>query len=657
VTRRRPSGEGVKGSRYRKSPMCGIAGTFRLPQYPGAVPAMMAAISHRGPDAEGIYKSPVIAGTSVGNRRLAIIDLSEEANQPFFEDGLCLVYNGEIYNFREVRRQLEALGDIFRTNADTEVVIKAWRRWGPACLRRLRGMFALALLDEKRGRLFLARDPLGIKPLFYTRREGGLVFASEIKALRAALPVEGIDQTGLVASLMYYWIPDEHSAFRGVEKLPPGHWAEVGADGGLKLTCYWDPRQELVADPGPERSAAELAEVIEQSVRVHLVSDVPVASFLSGGLDSSLVTVLAARADPDIEAYTISFRPEDQRFEAMPDDAAYARRLASRLGIPLHEIQIAPDVADMLPRMVGILDEPVGDPAAINTYLICRAGREAGVKVMLSGMGADELFGGYRKHLASLLAVRYRRLPARLRRGLIEPIVRALPVATRHRGFRYSRWAKRFISFAGLDEAAAFQRSYTLFGDAELRALLSPDLRPEVDRLQEEHAAVYWQGPPDDQVNRMCYTDLRLFLTGLNLAYTDRASMAASTEVRVPYVDIEVAKAAFAIPGRRKIEGRTGKAVLKAAAEGLLPKEIVHRPKGLFSAPLRAWVRRDLRTMVDDLLADGELVRDGLLSGDMVRALVEADRRGIEDRSKEIWQLLTLETWYRDARSPRAARR
>ena len=637
--------------------MCGIAGTFRLPQYPGAVPVMVAAVSHRGPDAEGIYESATVPGTALGNRRLAIIDLTEGANQPFFEDGLCLVYNGEIYNFRDLRHQLEALGESFRTDSDGEVVIKAWRRWGPACLRRLRGMFALAILDEGRGRLFLARDPLGIKPLFFTRREGGLAFASEIKALRAGLPATGIDYTGLVASLMYYWIPEGHSAFQGIEALPPGHWAEVGPDGEFRLACFWDPRQELVAQPGPEPTVPELADIIEQSVRAHLVSDVPVASFLSGGLDSSLITVLAARAESDIDAYTISFRPEDQRFEAMPDDAAYARRLAAGFGIPLHEIEIAPDVADMLPRMVGILDEPIGDPAAINTFLICRAGREAGVKVMLSGMGADELFGGYRKHLASLLAGRYRRLPGLIRGGLIEPVVRALPVATRRRGFRYSRWAKRFVGFAGLEEAAAFQRSYTLFGHDELRALLSPELWAAVDRLEEEHASVYWEGPGDDQVNRMCYTDVRLFLVGLNLAYTDRASMAASTEVRVPYVDVDVARAAFAIPGRRKIEGRRGKAVLKAAAEGLLPKEIIDRPKGLFSAPLRAWVRRDLRAMVDDLLVGGELVRSGILNGETVAALVAADRRGIEDRSKEIWQLLTLETWYRQANRAHAVRR
>jgi asparagine synthase (glutamine-hydrolysing) len=526
--------------------MCGIAGMFSLPEYSDHLPEMVASISHRGPDASGLHISESIPGTGIGNRRLAIIDPVETANQPFYEDGLCLVYNGEIYNFRELRKRLESSGSTFRTNSDTEVLVKAWRRWGPECLRLLRGMFAFAILDEGSGKLYLARDPLGIKPLFVARHNGGLAFASEIKAIRAAMPTGGIDYAGVVASLMYYWIPESHSVYRGVEKLPPGHWAEAGPGGSFRVTKYWDPRRELVEEVGPEPSNDEVAGVIERSVDAHLVSDVPVASLLSGGLDSSLVTAMAVAAGADFEAYTIAFRREDQRFEAMPDDAAYARRIASRLGIELHEIEIAPNVVDMLPRMVGVLDEPIGDAAAINTVLICQAARDAGVKVLLSGMGADELFAGYRKHYAALLAGRYRRLPALIRRGLIEPVVRLLPVASKRRGFRYSRWAKRFTGFAELDEAAAFQRSYSLFGAEELKELVSADLRPSVDRLLEEHEAIYWQGPEDDQVNRMCYTDLRLFLVGLNLAYTDRASMAASVEVRVPYVDIEVAKCAFA---------------------------------------------------------------------------------------------------------------
>jgi asparagine synthase (glutamine-hydrolysing) len=528
------------------------------------------------------------------------------------------------------------------------VLLEAWRRWGPASLRRLRGMFAFALFDERQGTLTLARDQFGIKPLFWTARDGGVAFASELKGLRPLLGDRPpIDHTAVVASLMYYWVPEDHCVYQGVHKLPPGSWLQVGPDGRRRQERFFDPRAELAAPSGRRVDVEELRRVLEDSVAAHLVADVPISTFLSGGLDSSLLTILAARHNPDIDCYTISFRPEDRRLEAMPDDLAYARKLAGRHGLRLHEVEIAPDVADLLPRMVHMLDEPIGDAAAINAYLICRAARDAGVKVLLSGMGADELFAGYRKHYAGLLAARYRRLPGVLRHRVVTPVVDRLPVAGRRRGYRAARWAKRFVAFADLPEEAAFRRSYTHYDVGELHELLDPELWPRVDQLVDEHAAVYAEGPADDQVNRMCYTDTRLFLPGLNLAYTDRASMAASTEVRVPYVDKEVASAAFAIPGRAKIVGRERKAILKQAAEAWLPNEIVYRPKGLFSAPLRAWIRRDLADMVEDLVAGGTLVTSGLVDKQTVRTMIDDDRRGAADRSKEIWQLLTLEVWYR----------
>ncbi|HWC44464.1 MAG TPA: asparagine synthase (glutamine-hydrolyzing) [Actinomycetota bacterium] len=627
--------------------MCGILGTCGLATGAGQLAAMSDAIAHRGPDASGTWTSPD-GRLRLGHRRLSIIDLSAAANQPFVKDGLVLVFCGEIYNYRELRAELVAAGTGFRTGSDTEVLLEAWRRWGPASLRRLRGMFAFALFDSRQGTLTLARDPFGIKPLFWTARDGGVAFASELKGLRPLLGDRPpIDHGAIVASLLYYWVPEDHCVYRGVEKLPAGSWLQVTPDGRHRLERYYDPRAELAAPPARRVDVEELRRVLEDSVAAHLVADVPISTFLSGGLDSSLLTVLAARHNPDIDSYTISFRPEDRRLEAMPDDLAYARSLAGRHGIRLHEVEIAPDVADLLPRMVHTLDEPIGDAAAINAYLICRAARDAGVKVLLSGMGADELFGGYRKHYACLLAARYRRLPGGLRHRVVAPAVRRLPVAGRRRGYRAARWAKRFVAFADLPEEAAFRRSYTHYDVGELHELLDPELWPLVDQLVDEHAAVYHEGPAGDQVNRMCYTDTRLFLPGLNLAYTDRASMAASTEVRVPYVDKEVAAAAFAIGGSAKIVGRERKAVLKRAAEAWLPREIVYRPKGLFSAPLRAWIRRDLADMVEDLVAGGTLVTSGLVDKQLVRAMIDADRRGLADRSKEIWQLLTLEVWYR----------
>jgi asparagine synthase (glutamine-hydrolysing) len=631
--------------------MCGIAGCYQQDDGKALAVTMSERIAHRGPDASGIHiLEDDRVSAYLAHRRLSIIDLSTAADQPLTKQGLTITYNGELYNYQALRAELAQGGVRFRTSSDTEVVLEAWRRWGPAALQRFRGMFAFGMLDERSGSLFLVRDQLGIKPLYYLRRQDGVIFASELKALVSAVgPELRTDPGALIASMLYYWLPEQRCAVDGVEKLSPGSWIEFRPDGSSRHETYWrlgDVAAEAAAGP-----PADLRAVIEDSVAAHLVADVPVSTFLSGGLDSSLVTVLAKRADPGIDAYTITFRPEDHRLEAMPDDAIYARKVAAQFGVDLHEIEIAPDVVDLLPRMVDILDEPIGDPAAINTLLMCDAARDAGVKVLLSGMGADELFGGYRKHLACVLAARYQRLPGALRNGIVGPAVGAMPVEAFGRGLRYARWAKRFITFADLPEEAAFRRSYTMYDPDELTGLLDPDLAPHVDKLLDEHSAVYHDTRLADHVNRMCQADAQMFLPGLNLAYTDRASMAASTEVRVPFVDPEVVRAAFSIPGADKIQGRQGKLALKRAAEAWLPREIVYRPKASFSVPLRAWIGNDLRELVDDVLLAGELVGSGFLQRPALARLVDDERSGREDRSKQIWQLLTLETWCRHMRS------
>ena len=625
--------------------MCGVSGVYNIEGVIERGPDSLELLAHRGPDAEGHFRTDHPVPVWLGHRRLTIIDLSEEANQPFRDGGLVLVYNGEIYNYRELRGQLEADGYRFRTSSDTEVLLAAWKRWGPACLTKLRGMFAFAILEERTGRLYLARDPFGIKPLYIYRRGRGLAFASEAKALAGLLgPDLSVDIDGLVASLMYYWVPEGHSAFGGLERLRPGHWAMIDPDGNYSETCYFDPVEEL-AHGDMTMTADELENVVAESVRAHLIADVPVGAFLSGGLDSSIIAAIAARNGSEMSCFTIAFRPEDSAFEAMPDDARYARMVAKMNNLPLTEIEIAPDIVEMLPRMVEVLDEPIGDPAAINTVLICEAARQAGIKVLLSGMGADELFGGYRKHQAAIYAQRYRKLPRWVRRGVVEPVVERLPVATRSRGLRYARWAKRFIGFASMSESEAFHRSYALFGRSDFADLVSPELMQIVDRLLAEHEAVYSSVPDLDLVNRMCFTDSQMFMTGLNLTYTDRASMSESTEVRVPYIDVEVAKAAFSTPGSAKIHGSRRKAILRDAAKDLLPATIIDRPKGLFSAPLRSWIRGDLSSMIDDLVVGGRLVRDGILRKGSVVSMVEDDRAGTSDRSKELWELLTLEIW------------
>jgi asparagine synthase (glutamine-hydrolysing) len=630
--------------------MCGIAGCYQQPDGRRLAEVMTDRITHRGPDAGGVWShTDERVSIHLGHRRLSIIDLSAAADQPLRKGNLTLVYNGELYNYRELRAELAGRGVTFTTESDTEVVLEAWRHWGPAALEKFRGMFAFALADTATGELILARDPLGIKPLLYMERGDGIIFASELKALIAGVgPELRIEPGAMVASMLYYWIPEQRCAIKGVHKLPAGSWARLHPGATPEVRHYWrvqDVAAGAAGQPGPD-----LAAVIEESVKAHLVADVPVSSFLSGGLDSSIITVLAHKDADSVDAYTITFRPEDQKLEAMPDDAIYARKVASQFGVDLHEIELSPDIVEMLPRMVDILDEPIGDPAAINTLLMCEAARSAGVKVMLSGMGADELFGGYRKHLACLMASRYHRLPGALR-APARAAVNAMPVSIGDRGLRYPRWAKRFMTFAELPEEARFRRSYTLYDPAELTALVGPQLSGSVTDVIDEHTAIYDDNELDDEINRMCLADTRLFMAGLNLTYTDRASMAASVEVRVPFVDKLVAEAAFAIPGADKIRGRQSKAALKDAAENWLPHEIVHRPKASFGAPLRAWVRNDLKELIGDVLVNGELTQQGILRKEQVNRLIADERAGREDYAKQIWQLLSMELWYRQVRS------
>ena len=630
--------------------MCGIAGCYQQADGQKLADVMTERIAHRGPDAAGSWgHEDDRVAVQFGHRRLSIIDLSTAADQPLTKHGLTLIYNGELYNYRALRDELISRGVRFATKSDTEVVLEAWRCWGPDALRRFRGMFAFALFDMGSGELFLARDPLGIKPLYFLPRGQGVVFASELKAMVTAIGSElRMEPGALVASMLYYWLPEQRCAIEGVEKLPGGSWARFRPDGNCSIQYYWraaDVAAEAAAGP-----PADLGPVIEESVAAHLVSDVPVSSFLSGGLDSSIVTVLAHRDNPAIDAYTIAFRREDQRLEAMPDDAVYARKVAAHYGIKLHEIEISPDIVGMLPRIVDVLDEPIGDPAAINTLLMCEAARARGVKVILSGMGADELFGGYRKHLACVMASQYSNLPA-IPRTAVRSAVNRLPVSVAGRGLRYPRWAKRFLTFAELPEEPRFRRSYTLYDPAELVGLISPDLACHVDDVVGEHRRIYQDNALPDEINRMCLADTRMFLPGLNLAYTDRASMAASVEVRVPFVDPVVARAAFSLEGSAKIQRRRGKVALKQAAESWLPHEIVHRPKASFSVPLRAWVRNDLREVIQDVLVSGELTGSGIIRREALQRLIRDEQAGREDRSKQLWQLLTLELWHRHARS------
>jgi asparagine synthase (glutamine-hydrolysing) len=613
---------------------------------------MCAAIEHRGPDAGGIRS--IGPGTCFGHRRLAILDLDVRSNQPFIRGDLTLVFNGEIYNFREIREELRATVT-FSTTSDTEVLLEAWRAWGVGALTRLRGMFAFAIHDARSQKTWLVRDHFGIKPLFFLPlKTGGLAFASELKALERAYGSQlELDLSAFAVSLVWCWVPDSFAPWRQISKLRPGRYVEVAPDGSYRAEVYFDATSlgGLPLDLNDDRSAVDaLAAALEDSVRAHMVADVPICAFLSGGLDSSLLVAIARRYAERLDCFTIRFSSGDQSHERMADDAVYAGIAARSLDVKLNVIESCPDMVELLPKIVRTLDEPIGDSAAIPTYLICSAAREQGVKVLLSGMGADELFAGYRKHYACVLARRYRMLLPGVLQNTVKQVLSVLPVASAAKGFRPVRWARRFTDFASLPEEKAFRRSYSYFGAESFRSLVVGDTGDAFERDAEEHARIYGASRADF-VNRMCLTDVQRFMVGLNQTYTDRASMAASTEVRVPYIDRRVADVAFRMPGAMKLRGSVAKFPLKRVAERWLPREIIYRSKSPFTLPLRSWIKKQLVDVVDEyVLSSRGLAGRGWLSPVELRRLVEDNAAGRADNAQIIWQLLTMEQWFRNHR-------
>lgn len=608
---------------------------------------MLSIIAHRGPDSQGVFFSEN-NHIALGHRRLSIIDLSNAADQPYIKDEWVLVFNGEIYNFKLLKKELISRGATFSTQSDTEVLLEAWRYWGYHCLNKLRGMFAFAIYNQKTKQLFLARDHFGVKPLFIYKNNNQLAFASELKALKPILENQKINYSAIAASLLYSWIPDSKCVFENIVKFPAGHWAEILPDAAYTPKAYYQ-LSNIQQTSKKIFSTEEVERVLLDSVEKHLVSDVPIATFLSGGLDSSLLTAMIKSKSDDVTAYTISFSQKDQKREAMPNDAFYANKIAKKLGIKLSHIEITPDLMSLLPQLVHTLDEPIGDAAAINTFLISQAAQQAGIKVLISGMGADEIFAGYRKHYACMIANHYQKLPEFIRRKCIFPFMQFLPVSGKNKGYRFARWAKRFVSFADLPEEKRFLKSYSYYSLENLTELLSPDLVNTITPILEEHETIYYSHSSEDKINRMCATDIQLFMLGLNLTYTDRASMAASTEVRVPFIDTEVINLAMQMPGKQKIKGATGKYLLKKVAEKWLPHEIIYRPKAGFGAPLRSWIKNDLSQQINEyILSSGGLLNRGFLNPEYVRNMIHDNQLGKMDYSQQIWQLLTLEMWFRE---------
>lgn len=645
--------------------MCGIAGLFDLtgcPIAPNVLAAMNAAMFHRGPDAGGLMVLSTADGAwqmderaaagmqgnlGFAHRRLSILDLSDAGRQPmsYAEGRLWLTFNGEIYNFRELREELQAKGYAFQSATDTEVILAGYHAWGLDVLERLNGMFALALWDQDRQRLLLARDRLGIKPLYYHLRDGALAFASEIKPLLVSgVPVE-LDVEALNRYLSFLWVPDPDTMFKGVLKLPPGH-SLVIEDGCAALRSYWNVAFDKA--PGDEDTlVAAFQSLLEDSVRLQMRSDVPVGAFLSGGLDSSAILAYMKRfSDRQPTTYTVGYSPRDLRYDIVPDDVRWARRVGKLFDVDYHEMMLEPRVVDLLPKIVWHMEEPVADPAAISTYLICEAARKK-LTVMLSGMGGDEILAGYPRHRAVRLADWYQRVPAGLRSGLVEPLMARLPASVPgpfNALFRNSRKLLR-------DASQPFRERYmgygTYFTEPEKPRLLSDALAAAFREGEAfaRHQAYFDEVAGADPIDQMAYIDLKTFLPCLNLTYSDKMSMAHSLEMRVPLLDHRLVEFSAALPPDLKLHGLTSKYLFKRAMEDVLPKDVIYRKKAGFGAPIRAWLAQDLREMIGDLLSEETLKRRGLFRPEGVQKVLADLWSGREDNALKVWQLLTLELW------------
>jgi asparagine synthase (glutamine-hydrolysing) len=631
--------------------MCGICGFVGRADRP-LIESMTEVLAHRGPDGDGVQLFPPDDGrvpAALGHRRLSILDTSARGAQPmaYARDRYWITYNGELYNFRELRAELEAEGLKFASDCDTEVLLAMYARHGERMLDRLNGIFAFAIWDTESQELFLARDRLGVKPLYYAHEDGVLYFASELKALLKALPPPSIRHSALAEYLTFLWVPDPGTLFEGMYQLAAGHCARY-ANGKLGVREYWDASFDVNNGVSDDTWAERVRETAQTAIRRQMVSDVPLGSFLSGGLDSGAVVATMKAATKKVTSYTVGFSEEDLAHEIVPDDLGYARRLSRELDLDNHERVLKPEIVELLPKLVWHLDEPIADPAAITTYLICSAGSER-LTVILSGMGADEIFAGYPRHLAAQLTRPADLLPRGFRRAVRTSLDGRLTMGKpgRLRGPR--RNAMKLLR--GLDQP--FMDRYLTYSSYyrpdELGGLLSSELRAELhdhDPFHRHHEYAARHG--DDQwLNRLLYLDIKTFLPCLNLAYTDRMSMAASTEVRVPLLDDELVQLAGRVPPTLKLRRTTRKYVLKKAMEGVLPEEVIWRPKAGFGAPLRAWIDEDLRPLVDDCLSPAAVRERGLFEPAAVQQLVRDNEAGTADNALRIWALLVLELWQR----------
>jgi asparagine synthase (glutamine-hydrolysing) len=624
--------------------MCGIAGfvdtsTPELKEIPARqrlLESMCDVITHRGPDDTGMG---LFGSAALGMRRLSIIDISG-GHQPIsgcHGSGISIVFNGEIYNFRELQNELSARGHRFRTRSDTEAIVHAYEEFGPACLEHLRGMFALAIWDENRQRLFVARDRVGKKPLYYAMpRPGTLVFGSELKSLLQFPGLERkINLKALDAYLALGYVPDPLSILEGVYKLEPAHYLLFEKD-EVHISRYWDfqydePDYELTES----RVIADLQALIDEAVRIRLVSDVPLGAFLSGGVDSSTVVGFMARnMNQPVKTFSIGFREDSY------DELKYARMAAQHYSTDHHEFVVTPDICQVVDQLVWHLDEPFADSSAIPTFMVSKMAREF-VTVVLSGDGGDELFAGYTRYVVDKKRRGFQRVPRFIREGVIGPVSAALPHGTLGRNYLHN---------ISLGTTARYTDSVSVFTALGRRALYSAGFSSALDNSggvlasMNELAAKVKTG---EELDRLLYIDSKTYLPGDILTKVDRMSMAASLEARVPLLDHKLIEYVTRIPAGMKMLGLDTKHIFKRAVRGLVPDAILDRPKQGFGVPIQQWINDELKEYIRDVVTDSRTVSRGYFEGKYIEMLFEEHRRSRRDHSMQIWSLFMFELWNR----------
>jgi len=626
--------------------MCGILG-YSGRFDPAALQRGLDCIAHRGPDDSGLVVDNG-AGVGLGHRRLAILDLSPLGHQPMVaaETGVIIIYNGEIYNFRELRRDLESRGHAFRGHSDTEVILALYLEHGERMLPMLNGIFALAIWDPRDRTTLIARDALGVKPLYVAELARGVAYGSEIKGLLHLAPeCRELDPAALRRYLTFLWCPGEGTPLKGVRKLDPGTSMFIRdgrtdrIDRWYRLPLFRGVRQDVDADAASKGTLNALRAAVHRQ----LIADVPVGAFLSGGLDSSAIVALAREHSPGIRCFAIDtgggLNPGDA------DDLPYAQRVAKHLQVPIDVIRVDPSrMASELERMVVQLDEPLADFAALNVFYICGLAREQGIKVLLSGAGGDDLFTGYRRHLAVSVQHWWSWLPAGMRRAL----ERSASGLDQRRGL--SRRITKLFQGAGLDGNARLAGYFEWGPPSRIDGLFSPELlRGFAGTRASDPLESLLAGLPEGvgALDRMLALEQRFFLADHNLTYTDKMSMAVGVEVRVPFLDLELVELAAHIPAAVKQRGRVGKWPLKRAMEPFLPHDVIYRPKAGFGVPLRQWVRSEFRPMIGDLLSPDAICRRGLFDPAAVNRLIDANQTGRIDSSYTILSLLCIEIWCR----------